>query len=81
MRKYEPIWRKLKSAGQVSITCNRLLHPRIIKAVIKEKWGDIGYKIAIEPARAKLTYTASHAILTFYLTKTITHLTSSDLEL
>jgi hypothetical protein len=81
MRKYEPIWHKLKQTGQVSITANRLLHPRIIKAVIKEKWGDIGYKVSIEPARAKLSYISTHAILKFYLTKTITHLTAADLEL
>jgi hypothetical protein len=81
MRKYEPIWHQLKSHGIVSITANRLSHPRIIKAVIKEKYGDVGYKVSIEPARAKLTYTCNHAILTFYLTKTITHLTAADLEL
>jgi hypothetical protein len=81
MRKYEPIWNKLKTDGTVSITANRLLHPRIIKAVIKEKYGDVGYKVKIEPAIATLTYTRSHAILTFYLTKKILHLTAKDLEL
>jgi hypothetical protein len=82
MRKYEPIWRKLKQTGQVSITANRLLHPRIIKAVIKEKWGDVGYKISIEPARVRLSYTSTHSVLVFYLTRTLSnYITAEDLEL
>lgn len=81
MRKYESIWIKLKKEKQVSLTANRLLHPRIIKAVIKEKWGDVGYKVQIEPAHARLSYTIKHSVLTFYLYLTITYMTSGDLEL
>lgn len=78
MRMYEAIWNKLKSMPPdqastkgVSVTANRLLHPRIIKAVTKEKWLDLGYKIEIEPRKAILTHARKHAVLTFYLTITV----------
>ena len=74
MRQYEPIWQKLKamplsdaSTKGVSVTANRVLHPRIIKAVVKEKWMDLGYKIQIEPRKTILVHSRKHAVLTFYL--------------
>lgn len=70
-RLYQPIWEQLKREGKVSITANRRLHPRIIKAVIKEKWLDLGYKIAIYPWNARLDYTTTHAVITFTLEKRI----------
>ncbi len=77
-RFYEPIWIKLKSMPPseassigVSITANRLLHPRIIKAVIKEKWMDLGFKLQLDDKTAKLSYTRKHAVITFYLTYTL----------
>lgn len=70
-RLYEPIWIKLKAEGIASLTANRRLHARIIKAVIKEKWLDTGYKLQIYPWRSKLTYSTQHAVITFYLTKTL----------
>jgi hypothetical protein len=69
MRQYEPIWRQLKTKKVVSITANRALHPRIIKAVIKEKWLDVGYKLEIEPDWAKLSYTIRHSVITFSLNR------------
>lgn len=66
-RYYQSIWEKLKKEKVVSVTANRLLHPRIIKAVTKEKWMDAGFKIQIEPRRALMTHSSNHAILTFYL--------------
>lgn len=73
-RQYYPIWKKLKAlpaklaeSQGVSITAPRVLHKRILKAVIKEKWLDLGYKIAIEPKHAIMTHTRSGGILTFYL--------------
>lgn len=75
MRQYEPIWTKLKSLPQteaftkgVSITAPRVLHRRIIKAVKKEKWMDIGYKLEIEPRVAVLCHSQKNSILTFRLT-------------
>lgn len=74
VRQYQPIWEKLKavplseaSTKGVSVTANRVLHPRIIKAVVKEKWMDLGYKLAIEPRKCILTHSRKHAVLTFYL--------------
>ena len=67
-RAYFPIWEQLKAKGAVSITANRLLHPRIVKAVTKEKWMDLGYKIQIEPKVAFLSHSTKHSILTFTLT-------------
>jgi len=78
MRQYEIIWNKLKNLpaeqaeGEgVSVTASRPLHARILKAVKKEKWFDIGYKILLNDKRAVLTHTRSHSIITFYLTVTI----------
>jgi hypothetical protein len=69
MRKYEPIWIKLKQKGVASITAHPLLHKRIIKAVIKEKWLDIGYKLEIQPRHSIMTHTRTGSILEFKLTK------------
>ncbi len=77
-RYYNPIWEKLKKLPEheaatvgVSITANRLLHSRIIKAVTKEKWMDIGFKILLDDKRATMWHTQKHAVLTFYLTYTL----------
>lgn len=77
-RFYSPIWDKLKSMPPseastigVSITANRLLHSRIIKAVIKEKWLDIGFKLQLDDKTARLNYTTKNSTITFYLTYTL----------
>jgi hypothetical protein len=67
MREYQPIWIALKRDKAVSITANRLLHPRIIKAVTKEKWMDMGFKIQCDPLYAKLHVSAKNSVLTFKL--------------
>jgi len=81
MRQYQPIWHRLKSmplteasSKGVSVTANRLLHPRIIKAVVKEKWMDLEYKLAIEPATMILYHERKHSVLTFYLRQSISGL-------
>jgi hypothetical protein len=68
MRYYEPIWNILKSKKTHRVAAHPALHARIIKAVIKEKWMDIGYKIEIQPYVAYLTHSRSNSILTFTLT-------------
>lgn len=82
MRQYEPIWHRLKNmpieeatSRGVSVTANRVLHPRIIKAVVKEKWMDLGYKIQMEPRKTILMHSRKHAVLTFYL-----HLSVSTID-
>lgn len=64
---YSPIWEKLKQDKVVSITTNRRLHSRIIKAVIKRKWLDLGYKLKIAPKTAIITTSHNNSILTFHL--------------
>jgi len=54
MRTYEPIWIQLKSAGKVRIAAPPALHKRIIKAVTKEKWLDMGWKLELDEAGRKL---------------------------
>lgn len=77
MRYYQPIWENLKALSiqdakekGVKITAPAALHKRIIKAVKKEKWMDIGYKMMlkeIDDREATLLYTRSGSILTFKL--------------
>ena len=78
-RQYYAIWAKLKelprphaSTFGVSISAPRALHKRIIKAVKKEKWMDLGFKISQEPRTVTLSHTRNASILTFYLTYTLT---------
>jgi hypothetical protein len=66
-RLYQPIWEQLKRDRKISVTANRLLHPRIYKAVVKEKWLDIGYKLEIAPYRALLWHSRKNSIITFWL--------------
>lgn len=84
MRTYEPIWARLKalpiifknnvpSTEGISITAPVFLHARIIKAVIKEKWQDVGYKITLwetQQRKATLWYKRQTSVITFYLTFT-----------
>ena len=81
MRLYEPIWQELKQTGTAKLTANRALHRRIIKAVIKEKWLDIGYKLQIYPQHCRVEYSRSNSILTFRLVKYVigSAITVSDL--
>ena len=67
LRQYNPIWKQLKQSGKVSVTAPRPLHARIIKAVKKEKWLDIGFKIQLDGKIAVLSHARSNSILTFFL--------------
>jgi hypothetical protein len=73
MRQYQGIWIRLKQKGTISLSADRRLHPRIIKAVTKEKYNDVVYKYELgENAQAaKLSHRSEGAKLTFTLTKTI----------
>lgn len=71
---YDPIWEKLKELPikeaetvGVKITANRLLHPRIIKAVTKRKLLDIGFKVQIHPMWTVLHPNSAGAIIHFTL--------------
>lgn len=73
MRKYQPIWNALKetanSKRECRITAPPPLHRRIIKAVMKEKDQDTGYKYLLgeQGKRARLSYTIDHSVITFTL--------------
>jgi hypothetical protein len=67
MRYYEPIWLRLKKNKVVQVTAPRPLHPRIIKAVVKEKWLDLGFKLELEPSYAILSHICTNSVVTFKL--------------
>jgi hypothetical protein len=69
MRKYYPIWSKLKQHGTASIAAHPLLHARIIKAVTKEKWMDTSFKLQVLPYYFAMTYEVKGNMITFKLTK------------
>ena len=71
-RQYYPIWKKLKADKQVVISAPRPLHDRINKAVKKEKWLDIAYKLEIEPRKAVLSHSRKGSQITFSLTFSLT---------
>ena len=81
MRQYETIWFRLKQLSKkeaeavgVSVSAPRSLHRRIIKAVKKEKWLDVGYKLEIEPRVAMLNSARKNSIITFTLSFSLTEL-------
>jgi hypothetical protein len=69
MRKYYPIWSKLKQHGTASLAAHPLLHARIIKAVTKEKWMDTSFKLQTLPYYFAMTYEVKGNMITFKLTK------------
>jgi len=78
-RLYSQIWEQLKSLSiedatnkGVRISAPRPHHLRIIKAVKKEKWMDVGYKIRIEPKVATLVSFRDNSIVTFRLRFSLT---------
>jgi hypothetical protein len=75
-RIYYPVWHQLKSMPPkdatsigVSLTARKHLHPRIIKALNKEKWQDTGFRLALleKYQRARLRHSSRYSVLTFYL--------------
>ncbi len=79
-RQYQPIWLRLKALPPkqaekqgISVTAPRVLHRRIVKAVVKEKWLDVGYKLEVEPKHAIMYHSRNGSVLTFTL-----HLYSPD---
>lgn len=73
MRDYEPIWLQLKLKGTVTVTAHKALHRRVIKAVQKEKYGDLGYKLLLSERGkiARLKYKKQGALLTFTVVESI----------
>jgi hypothetical protein len=67
--RYQPIWDALKAQGQCRIVAPLPLHRRIIKAVIKRKDEDLGYKLELSEKykKAKLAYKIEGNTITFTL--------------
>lgn len=55
-RKYKPLWDKLRSSAthKCTVEVHRLIVARVVKAVIKEKDQDLGFKIANEKNPVRL---------------------------
>ena len=47
MRQYEPIWNRIKTKNTASLVTHKDNVARVIKAVIKEKHKDTGYKLEL----------------------------------
>ena len=70
-RHYSPIWNKIKAEGSCEITAHKALHPRIKKALRKEKDLDLGFKLECSernpPVVGRIHITSSGAIIRFEL--------------
>lgn len=69
MRHYEPIWLVLKQKGTVKVVVPKCLHRRTIKAVMKEKNMDGGYKFMLSEnsQRCRLNYVSEEDTIIFTL--------------
>ena len=73
MRQYQPLWNRIKEKGVASVAAPKFLHPRIVKAVSKEKWMDTVFKwqLGENCQIAILTHKSEMNKLTFFLTKSV----------
>lgn len=78
LRQYQGIWLRLKrlsleDATSVGITliAHRAHHPRICKAIKKEKWMDYSYKL-LNDREATLRFNSDGARLTVFLDQSLT---------
>jgi hypothetical protein len=46
MRKYQPVWIKVRTKGSCCVKVHKLIVSRVVKAVIKEKDTDVAFKMA-----------------------------------
>lgn len=71
MRKYYPIWQKLKLKSRQVVVHPPHLHARLIKAVMKERTMDTGFRLELSEANqeAKLFATSDGNMITFRLKK------------
>lgn len=73
MAKYDPIWRRLKDTGEVTLAIPVGLQDRVIKGVIRTKDEDLIYKFEMDNKKrwGKLSYTKEAARVKFTLTQHI----------
>lgn len=69
MRKYQPIWNKLKLKRVVSLAAPLESHVLIVSMVIKEKYNDIAWQLltAEEGKKYKLRQVSEGSLLSLYL--------------
>lgn len=75
MRKYYPIWAKLKAEKSVRIRVPSVYHSRVKKAIIKEKNIDIAHKFLLAEQQLKQSLVISFEGEVIYL-RLITRSTS-----
>lgn len=72
MRQYTPIWNQIKTEFHCEISAHKAYHRRIIKAVVKEKDLDLGFKFELSerspPQTSLLKSSRSGSIIKFTLT-------------
>ena len=71
LRQYQPVWNEIKLQGICKISAHRAFHKRIIKAVVKEKDLDLGYKLELSerfpPQISVLKSSRNGSVITFTL--------------
>lgn len=69
MRKYQAIWEELKKTMVCCLSADERHHPRIIKAVFKERDKDLAWKLerAESQTRFRLKASSNQAQLVFQL--------------
>ncbi len=79
-RLYQPVWEKLKADKKVSLSVPESLQPRVIKAIQKEKYNDVGYKFLLSENNesAELEF-HTHGARVQVILKITKHLTISDI--
>ena len=75
-RKYEQVWSKLKSKGRCEVTVHPSLVARVKKAVCKEKYNDIVFKLdweikELSQPKIHITHDSKKNTLLFILVKPI----------
>jgi hypothetical protein len=82
MRQYEPAWIALKEKGTVRLAVPKGLHRRVIKAILKEKYNDAGYRLQMleKKIRLRIEYECRDSVIVLKLLKIPTFLTSVTLE-
>lgn len=72
-RKYQEIWEQIKAKGKCELVTHTAWHPRVKKAVLKEKDNDLGFKLMMgeEYKRARLKVESIGAKMIFTLITSI----------
>ena len=78
---YAGIWNKLKADKSCRVAADPKIHKRIVKAVIRRKDEDLGYKLLLENSRkkARLAYEFNGSQIIFTLKITYISLGIEDL--